>query len=344
MRLPLNLQALPKAELHVHLEGSIEPAIASQLASRYGAAISEREVTERYAPGDFARFLDAFKWVTSFLRGPGDYALVARQLAESLVRQNVLYAEVTLSAGVMLRREQDPLVNFAAVREAASQVPGIRINWIFDAVRQFGPQAAMEVARLASSARYDGVVAFGMGGDELALPAEDFRRVYEFAAAEGLHRLVHAGEMGGPEQVCDAVDLLGAERIGHGIAVMRSERTMDYLAARGVTLEVCPTSNLRTGALARQLEKAGARPSEHPLELFLRRGLRVTLGSDDPAMFETTLTAEYELARSMGLREPELVALAEAGFSAAFLSEEDRAGLLRSFQQRRALAETQDLV
>ncbi len=344
MRLPLNLLALPKAELHVHLEGSIEPAAAAQLASRYGAAISEREVTERYAPGDFARFLDAFKWVTSFLRMPEDYALVATQLAESLVRQNVLYAEVTLAAGVMLRREQDPLANFAAIRKAASQVPGIRINWIFDAVRQFGPQAAMEVARLASSARNDGVVAFGMGGDELALPAEDFRRVFEFAAAEGLHRLVHAGEIGGPEQVCEAVDLLGAERIGHGIAAMRSERTMDYLAARGVTLEVCPTSNLRTGALARQLEKTEARASEHPLGLFLRRGLSVTLGSDDPAMFETTLTAEYELARAMGLREPELLALAEAGFLAAFLSEQDRGGLLRGFQQRRAAAETQDLV
>jgi adenosine deaminase len=344
VRLPLNLLALPKAELHVHLEGSIEPAVAAQLASRCGAAITEREVAERYAPGDFARFLDAFKWVTSFLRAPEDYALVATQLAESLVRQNVLYAEVTLSAGVMLRREQDPLANFAAIRKAASQVPGIRINWIFDAVRQFGPQAAMEVARLASSARNDGVVAFGMGGDELALPAKDFRRVFEFAAAQGLHRLVHAGEIGGPEQVNEAVDLLGAERIGHGIAAIRSERTMDYLAARGVTLEVCPTSNLRTGALARQLEKAEAQASEHPLALFLRRGLSVTLGSDDPAMFETTLTAEYELARAMGLREPELVALAEAGFSAAFLSEEDRRGLLASFQQRREATETQDLI
>jgi aminodeoxyfutalosine deaminase len=339
----LNLHALPKAELHVHLEGSIEPATAVELAMRHGAAITEREVAERYAPGDFAGFLEAFKWVTSFLRGPDDYALIATRLAQSLARQNVLYAEVTLSTGVMMWRKQDPLANYAALRAAASQIPGIKLNWIFDAVRQFGPQAAMEVARVASSARNDGVVAFGMGGDELSVPASDFRRVYDFAAAQGLHRLVHAGEIGGPEQVREAVELLGAERIGHGIAVMRSEQTMADLAARGVTLEVCPTSNLRTGALARQLGKAGASASEHPLGLLMRRGLSVTLGSDDPAMFETTLTQEYEFARGTGLSDPELVALAEAGFSASFLSGEERATLLRSFQQHQA-AGTQDLV
>jgi adenosine deaminase len=333
---PLNLHALPKAELHVHLEGSIEPVTAVELAARHGAEISEGEVTERYAPGDFARFIEAFKWVTSFLREPEDYALIATRLAQSLVRQNVIYAEVTLSTGVMMWRKQDPLANYAALRAAAAQVPGVRLNWIFDVVRQFGPQAAMEVARVASSARNDGVVAFGMGGDELSLPASDFRRVYDFAAAQGLHRLVHAGEIGGLEDVREAVELLGAERIGHGTAVMRSEQMMEDLAARDITLEVCPTSNLRTGALARQLGKADARASEHPLGLFLRRGLRVTLGSDDPAMFETTLTGEYELARGIGLTDQVLVALAETGFSAAFLSTVERSALLRTFQQHQA--------
>ncbi len=344
MKPPLDLRGLPKAELHLHLEGSIEPGTAVQLAARHGAVISEKEVTARYAPCDFAEFLEAFKWVTSFLRAPEDYALVATRLAQSLVRQNVLYAEVTLSIGVMLRREQDPLANLTAIRNAASEVPGIRFAWIFDAVRQFGPQAAMEVARIAASAQKEGVVAFGLGGDELARPAADFRRVYEFAAAQGLHRLVHAGEIGGAEQVREAVELLGAERIGHGIAAMRSERTMEDLAARGVTLEVCPTSNLRTGALARQLGKSEARASEHPLALFLRRGLSVALGSDDPAMFDTTLAGEYELAQGMGLSPAELMTLAETGFSASFLPEADHIGLLRSFQERSTAAGAQDLV
>jgi len=340
---PLNLLELPKAELHIHLEGSIEPATAVELAARHGIELSAIEVADRYAPGDFAQFIEAFKWVTSFLRQPDDYALIAAHLAESLIRQNVLYAEVTLSTGVMLRRKQDPLANFAAIRDATAPFKDLRLNWIFDAARQFGAQAAMEVARVASSARADGVIALGMGGDELALPASDFQRVYEFAAGQGLHRLVHAGEIGGPEQVRDAVELLGAERIGHGIGAMHSEHTMDVLAARGITLEICPTSNLRTGALARQLAKSKAHASEHPVGLFLRRGLSVTLGSDDPAMFETSLTREYELVRETGLSDAELKKLAETGFTAAFLSSVERAALLKSFAQRRAPG-PQDLV
>jgi aminodeoxyfutalosine deaminase len=323
--------ALPKAELHVHLEGSIAPATVVELAARHGVRLTEAEAAARYAPGDFAQFIEAFIWVTSFLRGPEDYALIARRFAESMKRQNVLYAEVTLSIGIMFRKEQDPAANYAALRDAAAEVPGVRLAWIFDAVRQWGAAPAMEVARIAAELRSPDIIAYGIGGDELGLPTRDLRGVYEFVASQGMHRLIHAGEIGGPELVREAVEILGAERIGHGIAVMRDERTMDFLAARGIPLEVCPTSNLRTGALARQLGQATAGYEQHPLPAFYRRGLPVTLSSDDPAMFETSLSEEYEHMHRMGLTKMDLVRLAEASFQHAFLAPAEKSSLLEQF-------------
>src|SRR5713226_5703899 len=217
--------SLPKAELHVHLEGSIEPPTVVELAARHGVSLTVEEAAARYAPGDFAQFIEAFIWVTSFLRGPADYALISRRFAESMRRQNVLYAEVTLSIGIMFRRNQDPAANYAALREAAAQVPGVRLVWIFDAVRQWGAAAAMEVARIAAELRSPDIIAYGIGGDELGLPTIDLRPVYEFVASQGMHRLIHAGEIGGPELVRESIELLGAERIGQGIGVMSDERT-----------------------------------------------------------------------------------------------------------------------
>ncbi|HEX2711616.1 MAG TPA: adenosine deaminase [Candidatus Acidoferrales bacterium] len=334
------LAALPKAELHLHLEGSIEPATVVELAARQGVALTPGEAAAHYHYCDFAGFLEAFKWVTSFLRTPADYALITERLIEQLVGQNVLYAEVTVSIGVMLRRKQDAQANFAAIAEAAgrAQAAGLRVQWIFDAARQFGAQAAMEVARAAVQMRAAGVVAFGMGGDELALPPTEFRQVYDYAASEGLHRLVHAGEIGGPETVREAVDFLGVERIGHGIAVMRDARTMDFLAARQIPLEICPTSNLDTGALAQQLGRTEVMLDDHPLPRFFSRGLGVTLSTDDPAMFRTSLSQEYHLALGLGLRFSDLTRIAEMGFEFAFLPKPEKQALLETFwSQRRSL-------
>ena len=328
------VRALPKAELHVHLEGSIEPATVVELAARHGVSLTVEEAAARYAPGNFDQFIESFIWVTSFLRGPEDYALISRRFAESLRRQTVLYAEVTLSIGIMFRRNQDPAANYAALREAALEVPGVRLKWIFDAVRQWGAASAMEVAKIAVELHSPDIIAYGIGGDELGLPTIDLRPVYDYVASQGMHRLIHAGEIGGPESVREAIEMLGAERIGHGIAVMRDERTMDFVAARGIALEVCPTSNLRTGALARQLGRETAGYDEHPLVSFFRRGLPVTLSSDDPAMFETTVSDEYRHAHRMGLKSIDLIHLAEASFHHAFLSTQERAALLSEFRSR----------
>src|SRR5260370_9605327 len=165
----------------------------------------------------------------------------------------------------------------------------------------------MEVARIGAALRSPDIGAYGIGGDELGLPTSDLRAVYEYVASQGMHRLIHAGEIGGPELVREAVEILGAERIGHGIGVMRDERTMDFLAARGIPLEVCPTSNLRTGALARQLGRKTAGYAQHPLASIFHRGVPVTISSDDPAMFQTTLTREYIHAQGIGLTTAELL-------------------------------------
>jgi len=318
--LPERIASLAKAELHIHLEGSIRPAIASQLAKRHGVKLDEEGVRRRYAYTNFAGFLDAFKWVTSFLRDPADFAMVAADLAEQLLEQKVVYAEVTLSVGVMFLRQQRAEANFEAILAATApyEKRGLRMNWIFDAVRQFGAKAAMRVVETARRCTSPKIVAFGIGGDELSLPTADFRAAYERAAEYGLHRLMHAGEIGGPDKIREAVELLGAERIGHGIAAFHDEGLMEMLAERRIPLEVCPASNLRTGALGLQRGDKTATMAEHPLPELLRKGVPVTLSTDDPAMFHTSLEDEFRAARSMGLTEEELGMLVENGFRYAF--------------------------
>jgi aminodeoxyfutalosine deaminase len=315
------LDPLPKAELHLHLEGSIRPQAAADLAQRHGFVLKREEVAARYNYSDFLGFLETFKWVTSFLRTPEDYASITRDMAAELVRQNVVYAEVMISAGVMLRRTQSVEANFLAIREASQSVPfrNLQIAWILDATRQFGPDAAVEVARCASQLQKEGVVAFGMGGDELSAPTVNFRPAFDFARNEGLRVVCHAGEVGGPESVRDAAELLGAERIGHGIAVMNDPAFAESPLARHVVLDNCITSNLCTGALAKQTGKPNASLEDHPLKKFLEKGLMVTLSTDDPGMFHTDLLTEYSKAASLGLSQEQLLHLAEQSFLAAFL-------------------------
>jgi len=317
---PEHILSLPKAELHLHLEGSIRPAIVSKLTARHGARISEEEVRRRYSYTDFLGFLDAFKWVTSFLRDPQDYALIVTDLAEQLLAQNVVYAEVTLSVGVMLLRKQKPEKNFEAILRAAEpfESRGLKLFWIFDAVRQFGADAAMEVVNSARLCASNKIVAFGIGGDELSVPTVEFRRVYNAAASLGLRRLMHAGEVGGPEKIREAIELVQVERIGHGIAAIHDPALMDLLADRRIPLEVCPGSNVLTGALANQLSLQNARIESHPLPKLLRHGIPIALSTDDPTMFHTDLATEYRNSHLMGLSEPELRSLAQMSFAHAF--------------------------
>jgi aminodeoxyfutalosine deaminase len=323
------LRKLPKAELHLHLEGALSPHRVAGLAKKYGVELSASEIELRYNTRSFAQFLELYKWATFFLREPDDYARLAEDTCANLKEQGVVYAEITLSIGVMLLRKQDVRANFRAIHEVFEGKrragEGPTVQFIFDAVRQFGPAPAMEIVELAVEHREQGVVAFGLGGDELSLPLSEFQTAYKRAAEAGLHLLAHAGETGGPDQIRDAIDLLGAERIGHGIAAIRDPALMARLAQRKIPLEICPTSNLRTNALNLQLNGTDLSLVNHPLPKLFRAGIPVSLSTDDPAMFHTTLVDEYLHARKMGLSLDELLQINRAAFDQAFLSPQQRA-------------------
>jgi aminodeoxyfutalosine deaminase len=323
---------LPKAELHLHLEGMLRPHRVKSLAKKYSVSLEDDELASRYNLRGFSQFLELFKWATSFLREPDDYAQLAQDATTALHQQCVVYAEITLSIGVMLLRKQNVAANFAALREVFARNhaagTGPQVQFIFDAVRQFGPTPAMEVARLAAELRNAGVVAFGLGGDELSLSLSDFRKAYAYAAQHGLHLVAHAGETGGPEQVQDAIELLNVERIGHGIAAIRSPALMNTLVTRKIPLEICLTSNLCTNALSIQLNSAHSRIALHPLAKFFRHGIPITLSTDDPAMFHTTLLEEYSAAMETGLSLDDLVAINRTAFEYAFLPQATRQDFL----------------
>jgi adenosine deaminase/aminodeoxyfutalosine deaminase len=197
---------------------------------------------------------------------------------------------------------------------------GVSLLWIFDAVRHLDPSWGDRVAEKAARLRERNVVAIGIGGDERRGPAERFRNMYLFAREHGLRRTAHGGETTGPESIADALDLLGAERIGHGLSAWRDEALLERLVREQVPIEVCLTSNLRTGCCT-SLE-------EHPLRRYYDAGVKVVLNTDDPAMFGTTLGREYQMAQDcFGFSDEELARLARNGFEASFLPEQKKAEL-----------------
>jgi aminodeoxyfutalosine deaminase len=299
------LRALPKAELHVHLEGSVEPETLVEL----DGSLTVDGVRKRYVYSDFRGFLDTYKWVNGYLRTPADYALITRRLLERLAREGVVHAEINISAGVILWKRQDVDAMFEAVAEEAARHP-VSTLFIFDAVRQFGVEAAWAVARHAAKWAGHGVAAFGIGGDELAIPLSAFQEVFDFARSHGLRLVPHAGETGGPEEVREAVNC-GAHRIGHGIAAAQDPAVMNLLRERDIPLEVCISSNLCTGVV----EALG----QHPVRRLWDAGVPIVLNSDDPPMFHTTLLDEYRIAaKHFGFTPNELSRLAEDSLRYSF--------------------------
>lgn len=283
------------AELHVHLEGSVDPRTIGLSSIRFG---------------DFAGFLQVFKAIAQCLRGPGDYAAITEDLLRGFVDQGIDYAEVTLSAGVVIWKSQDLHRTYEAIRQVCRLFPQVQVKWCFDAVRQFGTDAAMRVAEIASEFVDDGVVAYGIGGDEVAAPARLFGDVYALARRRGLRLTAHAGETDGPASIWDAIRI-GSERVGHGIRAVEDPELMQHLRDRGIPLEVCITSNLATGVVKR-LE-------DHPVRRLFDAGVPITLNTDNPGIFETTLAREFTIARDVfGFSESELESVAENAYRFAF--------------------------
>lgn len=318
------IRTLPKAELHVHLEGSIEPSTLLELRQRHrmdGASLVEVEQLYNYK--DFAGFLSAFKDVTGHLRTPEDYELITYRLMEKLKAQNVLHAEVIVSVGVCLWRKQDFASIFEGLERGRARGErdfGISLLWIFDAVRQFGAEKAQPVVDLAIQFRERNVVAFGIGGDEKAGPPELFAGVYARAAEAGLHLTAHAGESAGPESIWGALNLK-AERLGHGLTAGQDAELMEELTERQIPIEICVTSNLRTGVCPEV--------AQHPVRRYFDEGLMLTLNSDDPAMFGSSLVEEYALVQeAFGFSHEHLRELARNSFEASFLPAEKKVEFL----------------
>jgi aminodeoxyfutalosine deaminase len=315
------IRRLPKAELHLHLEGTILPSTLVELSARHDAqplTLPEAEALYRFS--DFTGFLDAFRAVCKQLIGPEDYELAAWRMIERLAAQGVVHAEVYIAVGVIyLWRNHDPAAFepiFAALeraRERGQREFGLSLYWIFDAVRHFTVAEAERVFLKAAELRpaHPSIIGIGLGGDERRSASEPFRALYAQARAAGLRLTNHAGETTGPEAIREALSI-GSERIGHAVSAIKDFYLLQELKDRRTPLELNPTSNVRTGLC----------PSfaAHPLRRYFDQGLLVTLNSDDPAFFGSDLANEYLLAHTeQAFTRAELRRLAANSIHASFL-------------------------
>jgi aminodeoxyfutalosine deaminase len=328
------IHSLPKTELHLHLEGSVDPSTLSELSRRHpaplvttnpeyrnveesGRVFTEEEARELYQYEHFTGFLRAFKTVTERLRTAEDYELVTYRLMQKLRAENVVHAEVYISAGVVQWRGQEfsPLFEGAERgRQRGERDFGISLYWILDAVRHFGIERAQSVVDEAIRLRSHNVVGIGIGGDERCAGPEQFRELYANAGTNGLRLTVHAGETVGPESIWGALRELQPDRIGHGLRAIEDPELVRRLAKEKIPVEICITSNVMTGCCARI--------ENHPVRKLFDAGVQVVLNTDDPDMFRTTLQREYEIARDVfAFSEAELRELARNSFRASFLPE-----------------------
>ena len=313
------LRAMPKAELHVHLEGTMAPDLYQRIAKRNGLPAGD---DAGYAFSDFPSFLRAFLTAVKVLQKPEDFADLTRAYLQKSAADGVKHVEFMLSPAT--QRTFAPKIDVSEMVVAVSDEierakleTGISAVMIFDIVRNLGVEAGLRDVELARRNKDRGVVGVGLGGDERSFPARDFQEVFIAAANAGLRRTAHAGEASGPESVVDAVRLLGAERIGHGVAAAARPDVLRLLADDDVAIDACPTSNAVTGAV-----KSG---ESHPLKVFMEAGVTVSLSSDDPAFFGVSLLDEYMYAaQRLGLERSELATLAANGFHASFAPDEKK--------------------
>lgn len=324
------IRRLPKAELHLHLEGTITPATLVELSARHDdSPMTLAQAKIYYSFDDFTGFIEGFKAVTKRLVTPEDYELVAWRMIEHLAEQGVAHAEVYISVGVIyMWRNYDPralepiFIALERARERGQRELGLSLYWIFDAVRHFTVEEAGRVFRKAAKLQpqYPSIIGIGLGGDERRTGSEPFRAVFAKAARAGLRLTNHAGETTGPEAIREALGI-GSERIGHAVSAIQDPRLMEELKERKIPLELNPTSNVRTGIC----------PSfaAHPLRKYFDMGLLVTLNSDDPAFFGSDLANEYLLAHTeQGFSREELRQLAANSVRASFLPEVEKAAWL----------------
>jgi aminodeoxyfutalosine deaminase len=327
------IAGLPKVELHVHHVGSALPRIVAELAARHEGRspvpADPAALADYFAFRDFGHFVEIYLSVVDLIRDEEDVRILTYEVARELARQQVRYAELTITPYSHVHRGMAAPAFCEAIEDARKRAEaelGILLRWCFDIPGEAGLLAAEETLRIALDERPDGLISFGLGGPEVGVPRPQFKPFFDQARAAGLRSVPHAGETTGPQTIWDALRDLGAERIGHGISAVYDARLLDHLAERQIGMEVCPTSNVRTRAV----------PSlaEHPLPAMVEAGLLVTINSDDPPMFGTTLNDEYAVAaRLLGYGREGVAQLARNAVTAAFLPDADRARIMAEIDE-----------
>ncbi|GAC1630385.1 MAG: adenosine deaminase [Chloroflexota bacterium] len=293
------VKAMPKAELHVHLEGAIQPSTLLQLAKRNGVALPTDSVDglrDWFTYRDFGHFVEIYLTISRCLRRADNFELITYEFGKQMARQNVRYAEITFTPATHgLRHGIDFDTYFSGLSEGRKRARvdfGVEIQWVFDMVFSVDDPALTRrmgdyTVSAAIDGMDDGVVALGLGGIEIGHSFERIVPFFERARAAGLHVAPHAGETVGPESIWGAIRVLGAERIGHGVRAIEDPALVSYLAERRIPLEICPTSNMRLGIFPGL--------DQHPLRALRDAGVVVTINSDDPPLFNTTLNRELLL-------------------------------------------------
>ena len=333
-RLETFARRMPKAEIHVHLEGSVRPGTLLELARRNNVsppADDEAGLREFFRFRDFPHFIEVYIAVCSCLRTPDDFATIVREIGEDAAAQNIRYLEIHFNPETNVRKRglvfHEMLAGMNRGRAEARERWGVEMRWIADGVRdsETSPYSVTQtVDWITSLSPEDGVIALGLGGNEVGYPPTPFAADFARARAAGFHTVAHAGETTGHATVCDSLDLLGVERIGHGVRAAENRALVARLARDRIPLELCPTSNLCTGVV-RGLD-------DHPFRMLDEAGVLVTVNSDDPSLFGTTLTDEFLiLARHWGYDADGLQRIALNALDAAFLADEERSGLCADF-------------
>lgn len=329
------IRRMPKAEIHLHLEGSVRPATLLELARRNGVAPpapDEAGLREFFRFRDFPHFIEVYIAVCSCLRTPDDFATIVREVGEDAAAQNIRYLEIHFNPETNVRKRgldfHQMLAGMNRGRAEARDRWGVEMRWIADGVRdsETSPWSVTQtVDWIASLSPGDGVVALGLGGNEVGYPPTPFARDFARARAAGLHTVAHAGETTGPQTICDSLDLLGVERIGHGVRAADNPDLVARLARDRVPLELCPTSNVCTGVVPDF--------AAHPFRAFDEAGIPVTVNSDDPPLFGTTLTDEFlVLARCWGYDADGIQRIALNAVDVAFLPPDERAAMRSAFE------------
>ena len=320
-------QEIPKVELHIHLEGAIPHSALFELIQKYGGETSIPDIDslkERFKYKSFSQFIEAWSWKNQFLKEYEDFTFIAEKTARDLACQNIKYTELFFSPSLFVKYGLDCRELTKSIREGLSKVEEIEIALIADLVRDYGEESELITLSKLNEVRDLGVIGIGIGGSEHEFPPKLFKRLFQEARRLGFHTNAHAGEAAGAQSIWGALQVLRVERIGHGTNAINDEKLLDYLAGNRIPIEMCPISNVRTGAVNSI--------SNHPIRKCFDRGILVSVNTDDPKMFDTSLEKEYRLLeQECGFTKKEICKLILLSIESSWLKPDKKKSLSEEF-------------